>query len=268
MRGRTTSAAAVGNRHFHSRLYSVPSTNSLMSENAAEHRHIMTREQIWNPLRRNNGFEVTDHNSDDSPSEGPAQNYVDSLPHSETSRSEVFALPNRGEFGQGNRLGPSQSAASTTQGGREPGRIRRSENRPEAVPSYVSRPPSPFPDFAVSHTFENPLFATESVRPSSGSHRAQEGSPSSTDEWTPAHVGQRQPQQASTYSYTNLNLDSFQSGMFRDSLQRSADVHRPISRQLSWNAEEESDSSDDMDFGIARRRPVRGWNFVNFYVRC
>ncbi|KAL4074392.1 hypothetical protein J3A83DRAFT_2736169 [Scleroderma citrinum] len=271
LRGRTPSVATLANRpNFHSRLYSVPSTNSLMSENAAEHRHIIAREQVWRPFSQNNGFELTDHNNDYSPSDGQVQSYIDNSPQSDGSaRSEIILVPSRGEFGQGVRPEPSRRAVPTPQGGRDPGGVRRPDNHPGPIPSLVP-PPPPLPNSAVSHTFE-PLsesFVAESNSATSISHRAHVETSSPTDEWLPPYAVQRnqpQPAMSTSYPYTTLNLDSFQSGMFRDSLQRSADVQRPtISRQLSWNLEEDSDSSDEMDLSVfrPRRPPVGGYIFV------
>ncbi|KAG6334529.1 hypothetical protein ID866_4563 [Astraeus odoratus] len=241
---------------FHSRLYSVPSsTNSLMSENAMEHRHMTARDQIWNPFPRNNSsFDVADHANDESPS----SSLMNSPPRSGgSSRSEILLIPNRGESARNAEHASSNGATATGPG---LATIRRPENVPEPE-SVIVRPP---PDM-IDTTFNFPMdVGPVPASPISLRDESRVESRSHSFEWMPPYTApQRQQSQASvstSYSYSSLNLDSFQAGMFRDTLQRSAEVRRPPPTfgRVSWGMGDDSDSSDDMDLEILRpvRQPV------------
>ncbi|KAI6121252.1 hypothetical protein F5141DRAFT_507412 [Pisolithus sp. B1] len=83
MHGRTPNITSSTNRSsFHSRLYSMPSTNSLMSENAAEQRQMIAREQIWTPFHES-GLDPPGYTSDESHSDGRPPSFTDSPPRTE-----------------------------------------------------------------------------------------------------------------------------------------------------------------------------------------
>lgn len=236
--------------NFHSRLYSMPSTNSLMSENAAEQRQTIAREHIWTPFHESSSLDLPGYTSDESRSEGRPLSFTDSPPHSEGfMRSGVVSESGRGGSGYSDEQTFTRRTA-TLESGSEPPAGRRPENHLGSDPRpFIPHPPD------VQGT-SNPL-APESLFFLGDDIPTAFETSSRSDEWSPPPISPQHGAQRTgfPYSYDSLNLESFQSGMYRDSLRRFAEVRRPspVSRYPSWSLDD-SDSSDETDFGIVRSR--------------
>ncbi|KAI6129349.1 hypothetical protein EDD16DRAFT_1215789 [Pisolithus croceorrhizus] len=263
MHGRTTNIPSSTNRSsFHSRLYSMPSTNSLMSESAAEQRQMIAREQLWIPFHESS-LDPPGYTSDESHSDGQPPSFTDSPPSTEGfMRSGVVAELERGRSGRSVEQAFTRHTASVERESELPA-VRGPENHLESGPRpLVLHPPDgQGPSIPPTPRSAHEFFLGEDIPATllSRSVNTHIESSSPSGEWSPPPISPqyRAQRTGQPYSYESLDLEPFHSGIFRDSLRRSVEVRRPspISRFPSWSLED-SDSSDEIDFDVVRpRRP-------------